>query len=182
MPALFSARIRASARYLSCLCARVLAGLPAVVALAAVALAPAPAAAQKARLNRLNDVAFGTLAVNATSDIQRSETLCAFTGSSTMGYFVSARGSGAGGAFTLSSGTATLPYVVRWAGLPDATDGVALSPNQPRAMVTSAPANALCSLGLGGNATLIIGLPAAEIAAARAGAYSGTITITIAPN
>jgi hypothetical protein len=157
-------------------------GLALFAAVLAANLLPAIAAAQQVRINGLNNIAFGTLAANGTTEAVLSDNLCAYTSAITLGYQVTARGSGSSGAFTLASGGNALAYVAQWASSPNATTGVQLTPNVALAATTNSTLNSQCLLGSGANATVIIRLPAANVTAVPAGAYSGTITLTIVPN
>lgn len=156
--------------------------MTAFAVLMAAVLLPALARAQQVRINRLNNIAFGTLAANGTSDAVLTDNLCAYTSALSLGYRVTARGSGSSSAFSLSNGGNTLAYVAQWASTPNATTGVQLTPNVAISATTSSTLNSQCLLGSGANATLIVRLPAANVAGVTAGTYSGSISITIAPN
>src|SRR5687767_1769674 len=90
-------------------------------ALAALAAAPAAQAADKVRITGLSDVSFGLIA--GAVDQSRSQSICAYSDSSSSSYSVVATGSGSGGAFELSSGSVQLPYEVLWAGSAGQTGG-----------------------------------------------------------
>jgi len=142
----------------------------------------APAMAQQVRINQLNDFAFGTLTANGTTNVSRTDNLCAYTSATTLGYRVTASGSGSSGAFTLANGGNALAYTVQWSGTSGATSGVQLTSGTALAAITTSTANSACLLGTGTNATVIVTLPAANVTAVPAGAYSGTLTLTIVPN
>lgn len=139
-----------------------------------------PAVAQSARVAGLNNVAFGTIA-NLQVDAVRSDSLCAFSNSSSVGYSVRATGSGAGGAFTLSSGARTIAYEVQWSPLAGQSTGTALSSGVTQGGFTTAARNQQCSNAPTSTASLIVILRAAALSSATAGAYSGTLTVTLAP-
>jgi hypothetical protein len=150
---------------------------------AAWASLSSPAAAapgDKARISGLVDAAFGTVIL--TSDRTVRQNVCAFSDSATAGYSVTASGSGAASAFTLTTGSFTVPYEVQWAGTSNQTSGTSLTSGSIAHGFTSNAANNNC----GGNgptatATLIVILRASALGSARAGSYSGTLSITLAP-
>jgi hypothetical protein len=96
-------------------------------------------------------------------------------------YSVTGVGSGSGGAFTLAGpGNTPLPYEVQWSANSGVTSGTKLTANAP---LTGQPALLLnCVLGLATDASLIIIMRAAAVAAVTAGNYSGTLSIVLAPN
>jgi hypothetical protein len=156
-------------------------------AVAALLLAslPAPAgAADTVRISGLSDVAFGSIS-NFASDSVLSQSVCLFAKSPPGdNYRVTASGSGPGGAFLLSSGTATLPFEVQWSSTPGQSSGSQLLPNQPltgqRSTSGSASADD-CSKGPATTASLVVILRSAALASASSGTYSGTLTLLVAP-
>lgn len=141
-------------------------------------LADAPAAAvDRARISGLGDVAFGV--INATTDQSTSQSVCAF--STVGGYSVVATGSGSGGAFTLTSGSATLPYDVLWSASAGQTGGTTLVAGTAVSGLTSLATHQTCNSGPSASASLTIRIRSADLISARAGSYSGTLQITIAP-
>ncbi|QIK79726.1 hypothetical protein G7077_13250 [Sphingomonas piscis] len=140
------------------------------------ALCPAPAYAQKAKIDDLTDLSFGTI-TNLTSDARMSESICVF--SQTDNYNVRATGSGTGGLFTLSNGAATLAYEVQWSASSGQTTGTILSPNNALTGQTSTANNQNCNQGP--TASLIVVLRSAALSSATAGSYTGTLTLVVAP-
>lgn len=151
-------------------------------ALLAVAM-EAPAHAD-ARISGLSDIAFGT--ISATTDQSMSENVCAF--STNGGFFggrdyaIRATGSGGGGAFTLSSGAATLPYEVQWADSPNQTSGVSLTAGSLMAGFGNSAFFSNCAFQNQGTASLTIVIRGVQLAAATAGDYTGTLQIMIVPD
>lgn len=139
-----------------------------------------PAGAQSARVTGLNDLAFGNV-TNLQVDAVRSDSLCAFSNSASAGYSVRASGSGTGGAFTLNSGGRILDYEVQWSSTAGQSTGTALTSGITQGGFTTAANNQQCSNNPSTTASLIVILRAAELSSATAGAYSGTLTITLAP-
>jgi hypothetical protein len=149
--------------------------------LSVVAAGPAWAAAgDKARISGLNDVAFGAIA-NLSIDQRSGQSLCLYTSSAGGGYSITATGSGAGGAFTLASGGSTLAYEVEWADSPGLSTGSALSAGSPLSGQVSPASNQNCSPAPATTASLIVVLRAAALGSATTGAYSGTLTLLVAP-
>lgn len=136
-------------------------------------------AAERARITGLIDVNFGQM--TGTVDRAIEQSLCVYSSSPTGSYAVTARGSGAGGSFALSSGSAELPYDVLWADAPNQSSGTALSSGTPRGGFTSNASQHFCNSGPSSTATLTIALRSAEFGNAQAGFYSGMLQITIAP-
>src|SRR5687767_10933143 len=145
---------------------------------AALAAVPCARAADKARITGLGDVNFGLIA--GTVDRSISQSVCAYSDSSTNGYSVLATGSGSGGAFELS-GTSPLPYEVLWADSPGQTGGSALTAGSASSGFTSTASHQFCNSGPSASASLTIVIRGATLGSARAGAYSGTLQIMIAP-
>jgi len=140
--------------------------------------ASASAANDKARLTGLADVGFGL--VTTASDQAISQNVCSYSSSATSGYSVTATGNGAGGAFTLG-GPAPLPYEVRWSGSANQTNGIALTAGAVTSGFTSSASQQTCNSGPAASASLIVIIRAAALGSAPAGAYSGTLQVTIAP-
>lgn len=147
-------------------------------AAAAMLALTAPAYAQGVQVSGLSDVAFGTIG-NFGSDLVRSQSICAFSGLIGGRYSVTAYGSGAGGAFTLSNGAAALPYEVQWNTSAGQSSGTSLTANIPlsgQIMLLSCPVLQTT------NTSLIVILRAAQLHVATAGNYSGTLTVILAAN
>ena len=145
----------------------------------AAALAAAPArAADKVRITGLSDINFGL--ITGTGDQSRSESLCAYSDNATGGYSVVATGSGSGGAFQLS-GVAPLTYEVLWADSAGQTSGSSLISGTASGGHTSVATHQFCNSGPPASASLTIVIRAATLGSARAGAYTGTLTLLLSP-
>ena len=137
-----------------------------------------PAAAQGVQISNLSDMGFG-LVTDIGSDQVQAQSVCAFSGLLGGRYTVTASGSGAGGAFTLSNGSATLPYEVQWsssAGQVSGTNLVAGRPLPGQTMLLS------CPVLQATNASLIVILRGIALSAARSGSYTGTLTVILSAN
>ena len=151
----------------------------ACIALLLGLFAGGPAEAQRVRIDRLADFSFGLL-TTTTSDIRQSGNVCIST-TGLGGYNVRASGSGSGGLFTLAGVGAPLAYEVQWNGTVGQQSGTALIPGQTLGGLTTAALGLNLNCLLSNTASLIIVLRAAELSKATAGAYSGTLTLVIAP-
>jgi hypothetical protein len=152
----------------------------AALSVATIATPCAAAPGDKGRITGLSDVAFGAL-TNLSIDQRASQSLCAYSSSAGGGYSITAIGSGSAGAFTLSSGGSQLAYQVEWADSPNRTSGTALTAGTPLPGQVSTASNQNCNPSPNTSASLIIVLPAAELGSATTGAYSGTLTLVLAP-
>lgn len=151
----------------------------ALVALAASCSVPGHA--QNVRISGLSDVDFGTL-TNLINDQTISQTICVFSAAFNGGYRITATGSGPGGAFTLQSGAAQLPYELQWAASADQTSGQPLTPGIALSSQSGNTWLSNCLFGLFRSASLIAVLRASQTGTARAGSYSGTVALMIAPD
>ena len=146
----------------------------------AFALASAPVGAQSnnVRITKLSDVAFGSLA-NLEVDASSTQSICVYANTSGDRYRVTATGSAPGSAFALTSGGSLLPYEVQWSASSGQSSGFQLSPNVPQTGLVSAATQQTCNSGPATSASLILLLRATALSSARAGSYSGTLTLII---
>lgn len=130
------------------------------------------------RITGLNDISLGTW--SGTGDMVGSDSLCVW--STTRKYKLTATGSGASNAFTLTDGAptpTTIPYSVQWAQSTGASSGTALtSGTQISGQVTSATSTTCAS---GTNSTVIVTVLDANLQASPAATYTGTLTLVVAP-
>lgn len=136
-------------------------------------------AQDKARISGLTDANFGMVA--GLGDRSISQSLCAYTSSKTQTYSVTAAGSGTNGSFNLSAGAAELQYDVLWADAANLSSGSSLSPNFRASGFVSPVTNPGCNGRPPTSASLTIVLRDAVLRNARAGSYSGTLQVMIAP-
>lgn len=130
------------------------------------------------RLTNLDDISLGTW--SGTGDMSGSDNVCVW--STTRKYAITATGSGTSGAFTLTNGGAspsTLAYSVEWKDTSGAASGSALTTATALTGQTSNVTSTTC--GGGTNATLLVKILEANLAAAPAATYTGTLTLVIAP-
>ena len=151
-------------------------------ALLAAALAASPLHAQSnnVRITKLSDVAFGAIA-NVGADATSSQSLCVYANTAIQGYRITASGSAPGGAFSLTSGSFLLNYEVQWNQSPNQSSGTQLSPNVTLTGLISSATQQTCNSGPATSASLILVLRSSELSSARAGSYSGTLTLLVGP-
>lgn len=133
----------------------------------------------RVQISKLADVAFGT--VDPTAAASSAEDVCVWSNTSGKGYTVTASGSGTSNAFTLSDGTDTLAYDVQWSDSAGQSTGTALVSGTALTGLTSSAVNPTCSSGPASTASLIVNMTAANLQAAVAGDYTGTLTLVVAP-
>ena len=133
----------------------------------------------RVQISGLTDVAFGT--VDPASAASQNEDVCVWSNTSGRAYQVTATGSGASNAFTLSDGTNLLPYAVEWAATAGQTSGNALAAGTALTGLASTATSPTCSSGAAASASLIVKMTAANLQAAVASTYSGTLTLVVAP-
>jgi len=171
-PGIFSLRVRLNSR------------LRAVArgALLAFTFAASPLHAQSnnVRITKLSDVAFGAIA-NVGADATNSQSLCIYANTANQGYRITASGSAPGGAFSLTSGSFLLNYEVQWNQSPSQSSGTQLSPNVTLTGLISSATQQTCNSGPATTASLILVLRSSELSNARAGSYSGALTLLVGP-
>lgn len=134
----------------------------------------------RARITGLSDVNFtnqdpATAATNA-------QDVCVWSNTATKGYTITASGSGAANAFTLSNGSTTAPYSVEWAASAGATSGTALTAGTASGSFTSTATNHNCASGPSATASLIVGMTTTDLSSMSAGSnYTGTLTLLVTP-
>jgi hypothetical protein len=79
----------------------------------------------RVRLSKLTDVSL--LNQDPGSDALANQDVCVWSNTVSSGYSITATGNGAGNAFTLASGSETVPYAVEWAGTSGQTSGTGLT-------------------------------------------------------
>lgn len=148
---------------------------------ALLASSQAVAQSNKGRISGLSDVTLGEIS-NAGADRRVSQSICAFSQSDFNTYSVVAFGSGTAGRFTLSSGVSELSYEVEWSSAANQQAGVALNPGVVVSGLPTLAMHQVCRSGPTSSASLIILVRASEAGSARAGAYSGGLSITLSPD
>lgn len=138
----------------------------------------APATAQqKVQISGVENVDFG-LVSSLGADRTQSIDLCVFAVSGRYG--VTAFGNGPSGSFAMSSMTSTLPYQVEWAATAGQSSGQILTANAILSSQMTAAEKKDCSRGPSNTASLIVRLRGVDLGTAKAGDYSGALTVVIA--
>lgn len=128
------------------------------------------------QITNVNDFSFGTW--SGTGDLVITDGICIYEDVGNRRYVVRPTGSGSGSAFTLSGGSSTLAYSVAWVG--SGGGGFTTLTSGSNTNFTQSSRTVNC--GGGTNATLQITISAANLLAAEAATYTGTLTLTIQPN
>lgn len=138
-------------------------------------LPPAPAVAQTILINQLTDMPMGTW--DGVSNMTLTIDHCVGTTGSRP-FRITIRGTGPGDSFRLSNGISALPFTVFYKGRTGSLTQV--SAGTP---LTGLVGNtrAQCVNLSRQNEQLRVTLAATDLAAATAGSYSGTLTLTVAP-
>jgi hypothetical protein len=136
---------------------------------------------QQVRISGLADVNF----VNAdpTVDAANAQNVCVWSNNANRRYNITASGSGTAGAFTIGSGALpAIPYSVQWDDVSGATTGTALATGAALGAQTSVATKSNCSDVPGESASLIVRIASADLQDMQASAaYTGTLTLTVAP-
>lgn len=146
----------------------------------ATAASPLYAQSNNVRISNLSDVAFGSI-VNVGADATNSQSICVYANTAIRGYRVTASGSAPGGGFSLTSGASLLNYEVQWNQAAAQSSGTQLSPNVTLTGQISSATQQTCNSGPANSASLILVLRGSELSNARAGSYSGTLTLLVGP-
>lgn len=136
--------------------------------------------ANRARITGLTDVAFTNQ--DPATPASSAQDVCVWSNTTTGAYTITATGSGAASAFTLSNGTTTVPYSVQWASSSGQTSGTALTTGTASASLTSAATNQNCASGPAASASLVVGISTTDLGTMSAGSsYTGTLTLLVTP-
>jgi hypothetical protein len=134
------------------------------------------------RISNLSDVNFTN--ANPAVDATNAQNVCVWSNNANRRYNIVASGSGASSAFTVSSGTLVpIPYSVAWKDTAAATTGTALVKSAALGSQTSVATKSNCSDQTGSaSATLFVQIASADLQDMQAtAAYTGTLTLTVAP-
>jgi hypothetical protein len=112
----------------------------------------------------------------------RVQNVCVWSNTPTRAYSITATGSGDANAFTLSNGSATVPYSVEWSASVDQTSGTALLAGNASGALTTTATQQTCANGPAASASLIVGLAPEDLGTMYAGtSYTGTLTLLVTP-
>lgn len=134
----------------------------------------------RVQISGLTDVSFANQ--DPATPAANAQNVCVWSNTSTKGYNVTASGSGAGSAFTLANGAATVPYSVEWSASSGQASGTALTSGSALTGLTSTATNANCASGPSSTASLIVKISTASLQNMQAATnYTGTLTLVVAP-
>ena len=124
----------------------------------------------------MNDFNFGTW--SGSGNLTATDQVCVWEDSGNNRYRVTATGTGAGGAFTITGGTTALPYQVTWTSSNGTTQ--TLTANVQSVQFRASSFVNRC--GGGTNATLRIDIQQSDLLASEAATYTGTLTLLLVRN
>lgn len=130
-------------------------------------------------ISGMADVSFGTW--SGSGDLDGNEDVCIYTNKAAGTYVVTATGDGAANAFTVTDGSNTIAYAVAYNDVSGTTGEAALTTNVQSAQQSGADTSSQ-SCGGSDNANFHVTVTEANLLAAPAGAYSGTLTLVVEPN
>ena len=135
----------------------------------------------RVRISGLSDVSFSN--VDPSLAAIDAQNICVWSNTSTRGYSITATGSGAANAFTLTDGASPeVPYTVEWAQTSGQTSGTSLTAGSALTGQTSTAINADCTAGPAASASLIVSMGSPTLQGMTAGVtYAGTLTLVVAP-
>ncbi len=135
----------------------------------------------RVRISGLKDVTFSD--VDPSTAASNAQSVCVWSNTSTRGYSITATGSGAGSAFTLSSSSLpVVPYTVQWAPTSGQTSGTSLSAGSALTGQTSTATNSDCSAGPLATASLVVSMGSSTLQSMTSGVtYNGSLTLLVAP-
>lgn len=135
----------------------------------------------RVRISGLTDVTFSN--VDPSIAATDAQSICVWSNTSTRGYSITATGSGAASAFTLSSGALpVVPYTVEWAPTSGQTSGTSLAAGTALTGQTSTAINSDCSAGPSASASLVVSVSSPTLQSMTGGVtYNGTLTLVVAP-
>lgn len=135
----------------------------------------------RVRISGLSDVTFAS--VDPLVLASNAQNVCVWSNTSTRSYSITATGSGAGSALTLSSGALpAVPYTVQWAQTSGQTSGSSLAASTALSGQTSSATNSDCSAGPTSSASLVVSIASSTLQTMTAGVtYNGTLTLVVAP-
>jgi len=127
------------------------------------------------QISDFDDIFLGDF--GGAGDMTGSDTLCVYRNDPAARYEVEARGQGAGDAFVLAQGGDEIPFEV------DFDDGTGFASMTAGGAALAAEGADTASTTCGGinNATVRVTVREADLAAASGGAYTGALTLTVAP-
>lgn len=133
----------------------------------------------RVQVSGLQDINFGTF---VSGDFDTNYPLCVYSNTPTARYGITITGDGAGGAYTLTNGTDTIPYQVFWNETAGTTVGeLVLTAGTKLGNRSNAnQVSYTCATG-GDSANLRVWIQDANMRGITNGTYTGTMTIFVDP-
>lgn len=131
-----------------------------------------------ARISDLDDLDLGQF--TGSGDLSDNDDVCVWSSGSS-GYNITGTGSGTGGAFTLGAGAELVTYTVEWASTSGQTTGSSLTSGSALTGQTTAATSTDCNAGASPSASLIVKVAESEMLGKSAAAFTGTLTLVVAP-
>ncbi|MBL0317870.1 MAG: hypothetical protein IPP74_00955 [Alphaproteobacteria bacterium] len=140
----------------------------------------------RARISNLNDLTLASW-VDGDGNQTLTDDVCIYSTSASGAYTVLATGDGASNAFTLTDGSATLPYSVSWndGGVGSLSNtGTALTTAVTSGTFNNASGDSSTCAGTspGNTARLIVDITEADLDQVYAAVYTGTLTLVVTPD
>jgi hypothetical protein len=134
----------------------------------------------RARITGLSDVTFANQDPNTAAS--NAQNVCVWSNTATKGYTITATGSGAASAFTLTNGATTVPYSVEWNASSGQTSGTAMATGTASASLTTTAVNQTCSSAPLTTSSLVVMMSTTDLGGMTAGGnYTGTLTLVVTP-
>lgn len=131
------------------------------------------------RITGVADMNFGSY--SGSGVFSRNDNVCVYTNSANGQYLVTAQGSGAASAFTVSDGAShTIPYTVRWNDQTGTSGNIQLDPSVSSATQSGAHTSSETCSG-GDTANFEISFTQGALLGVPAGTYTGVLTLIIEP-
>ena len=130
------------------------------------------------KLSGIEDLNFGNYIGPGNAVL--ADPVCVYTNLSTGEYKITARGSGASYAFTLTNGSQEIPYTVRWNNSIGTSGNVALSANTTSSSFTGANTSSVTCSG-GNSANFQVTISQNALLSVKAGSYNGILTLIVEP-
>jgi hypothetical protein len=130
-------------------------------------------------LTKLTDVAdlnFGTYSGSGNAVLD--DDVCVYTNNTSGQYKVTARGSGTSFAYTITNGSQTIPYTVRWNTIAGTAGNVNLPSNSQTTTLSGANTTSQSCGGVK-NANFEVTMTRSAVLGVPAGTYSGILTLII---
>jgi hypothetical protein len=134
---------------------------------------------ERVQVSYLQDIDFGSY--GGSGALTDNYDLCVY--SNTGGYQITATGSGAANAFTITDGSDTIAYTLSWNDTTTTTGNQSITTGTALTGQTTAAADATCSSGSSMSSNMYVNIAEAALLAATPSAtpYSGTVTLLVEP-